>query len=459
MSKRTGGYTPLEPPKGDRQNDRQITEVAGRYFNQYVIAIKIVMCLIESEKISAQMIRKSAHGALYDHPSDMEPLVPGDGEGKLANLALVLIRGAERLRGLLHPLTRRLVADLVRSMNSYYSNLIEGHRTRPKDIDAAIRKDFSANPAARSLQIQHLAHMEVQEEMESRLAGMAAAEVCSVDFLRWIHEGFYRRLPREFRRIEEDNGKTYEVNPGELRQGEVSVGRHMAPSSKKLGEFLSRFAEFYGPLVTTRPASLVAAGAAHHRLTWIHPFLDGNGRVARLFTQAWFVKAGVDGEGLWTISRGLARRRSDYQGALANADLKRVNDFDGRGYLSQRFLEEFCEFFLSTAVDQAEFMEELLSLDGMLNRIVGYAERQESAKELPRGTSLVLRETFLRGEIARGEVARIIGASPRTAQKLTAKLLLERLIVSPSPKGVLRLGVPADAAGDYFPNLYPAGAD
>jgi len=404
------------------------------------------------------MTNKTAK-TLYDDPSDMEPLKPGEDGGKSAGLALALIRGAERLRASMHPITRKLVADLVRSMNSYYSNLIEGHRTKPRDIDAAIRKDFSANPVQRSLQIQHVAHMEVQADMEARLLSMAAGDVCSAEFLRWLHEEFYRRLPEEFRLVEDPKGKALEVEPGKTRQSEVSVGRHMAPASKNLNEFLKRFSEFYSTLVTTEPGSLIAAAAAHHRLTWIHPFLDGNGRVARLFSHAWFVKACVDGDGLWTISRGLARRKPDYQAALANADEKRVNDYDGRGYLSQRYLGEFCRFFLGTAADQVEFMQELLALDNMLNRIVGYGERRESARELPSGSARVLREIFLRGEIARGDVSRIIGASPRTAQKLTGELLTHRLVTSASPKGPLRLGFPADAAGHYFPNLYPAGTD
>jgi Fic family protein len=405
------------------------------------------------------MTRIAAIKTLFDHPSDMEPLLPEGDEGKSSSLALALIRGAERLRGSLHPITRGLVADLVRSMNSYYSNLIEGHRTRPRDIEAAIRKDFSTNPTQRSLQVQHVAHMEVQAEMEARLPAMASGDICSTDFLCWLHGEFYRRLPDEFRTHTDEKGKTYEVKPGEIRQSEVSVGRHMAPSSKKLGEFLKRFTEFYGPLVTTEPGSLIGAAAAHHRLTWIHPFLDGNGRVTRLYTHAWFVKAGIDSNGLWTISRGLARRNADYQASLANADEKRVNDYDGRGYLSQRYLGKFCQFFLGTAADQVEFMEGLLSLDGMLNRIAGYAGRREAAKALPKGSGHVLKESFLRGEIARGEVARIIGASPRTAHKVTGKLLSQRLVTSSSPKGPLRLGFPADAAGEYFPNLYPAGAD
>ena len=405
------------------------------------------------------MTRKAIHKRLYDHPSDMEPLLPGEGGDASPALALALIRGAERLRGALHPITRGLVVGLVRSMNSYYSNLIEGHRTKPRDIEAAIRKDFSSDPAQRALQVQHLAHMEVQAEMEHRLSSMEAGEICASEFLRWLHEAFYRRLPVEFRTVEDQKGNVHAVQPGQFRQTEVVVGRHMAPSSRKLAEFLKRFADFYGPLITAEPASLIAAAAAHHRLVWIHPFLDGNGRVTRLFTHAWFIKAGVDGGGLWTLSRGLARRKADYQAALAMADERRMNDYDGRGYLSQRHLGEFCRFLLATATDQVDFMGNLLALEGMLNRIAGYAERREFAKELPRGSALVLRELFLRGAIARGEVARIIGTSPRTAQKVTNELLAQQLVTSSSPKGPLRLGFPADAAGHFFPNLYPAGLD
>jgi len=104
-------------------------------------------------------------------------------------------------------------------------------------------------------------------------------------------------------------------------------------------------------------------------------------------------------------------------------------------------------------------MHELLDVQGMQRRITGYAERRESASELPKGAGAVLREVFLRGEIIRGEVARLIAASPRTAQTMTGELLKQGLLLSDSPKGPLRLGFPASAAGSYFPNLFPAGAD
>jgi len=396
---------------------------------------------------------------LFDQPADMEPLLPEDRDGQLAQLGFELIRRAERLRGTLHPITRRAVAGLVRSMNSYYSNLIEGHRTTPRDIDAALKHKFASDPKRRALQQLHLAHLETQDWMEAAIDHPSATQICSTEFLRQLHCEFYQRLPATLRYVEGHDGKKHPVQPGELRQSEVSVGRHVPPGHKHLPAFLRRFADFYGPLVKPTPQGFVAAAAAHHRLAWIHPFLDGNGRVARLFTHAWFRQAEADADGLWTLSRGFARQQADYRAALANADERRLNDLDGRGYLSDRRLAEFCEFTLRSSLDQLDFMRELLDLEGMSRRIVGYAERRESADKLPSGCALVLREIFLRGEIQRGDVARIVGVSPRTGQSVTRELLAQRLVLSDSPKGLLRLGFPSDAAANYFPNLYPAGAE
>src|ERR1051326_7160850 len=88
----------------------------------------------------------------YDHTSDMEPLLP-EADSGLASLTIALIRSAERLGTVLHPITRKSVGVLVRSMNSYYSNLIEGHRTMPRDIDAALTKHFSSNPDRKSTRL------------------------------------------------------------------------------------------------------------------------------------------------------------------------------------------------------------------------------------------------------------------------------------------------------------------
>ncbi len=94
------------------------------------------------------------------------------------------------------------------------------------------------------------------------------------------------------------------VIPGELRQGDVKVGNHIAISPGAVPRFLSRFESVYSALGKTE--TILALAASHHRLLWIHPFLDGNGRVARLMSHAATLNI-LDTGGMWSIARGLAR--------------------------------------------------------------------------------------------------------------------------------------------------------
>lgn len=82
----------------------------------------------------------------------MEPMVPEEAARGLEDGAVTLIAQANRLAGRVHPILQESVGALVRSMNCYYSNLIEGHDTHPRDIDRALANNFSAEPRKRELQ-------------------------------------------------------------------------------------------------------------------------------------------------------------------------------------------------------------------------------------------------------------------------------------------------------------------
>lgn len=81
----------------------------------------------------------------------MEPLFPSQNE-ELIDLAMNIHRRAAELGGPLHKITRSVIADLLRHMNSYYSNLIEGHHAHPADVERAARKEYDDDPKKRSLQ-------------------------------------------------------------------------------------------------------------------------------------------------------------------------------------------------------------------------------------------------------------------------------------------------------------------
>lgn len=138
---------------------------------------------------------------------------------------------------------------------------------------------------------------------------------------------------------------------------------HIAPAASHLTSFLDRFKNVYDGQSLKQIDQIIAVAASHHRLAWIHPFLDGNGRVTRLFTHRYFIKARIDGHGMWTVSRGFALNREAYVSALAEADSHRESDYDGRGNLSNKGLCDFCAYFLDTALGQIGYMSSLLELD------------------------------------------------------------------------------------------------
>lgn len=401
---------------------------------------------------------------MFDYISQMEPLYPARTDA-LEDLARDLVAASAKLEGRLAPATLEGVRKLLRVINSYYSNLIEGHSTHPIDIERAVREDYSEDQERRDLQTESKIHIEVQEEITRRLTEEPDLNVASPEFLCWVHERFYRRMPERLRWVKSESGERAYVNAGVVRNRHVEVGRHMAPAHEALGSFLQRFSSFYDPAKQHGLVPLIALAAAHHRLMWIHPFLDGNGRVARLFTDAYFLRSRVTGYGLWNVSRGLARKRDSYKAHLAAADAPKEGDLDGRGNLSNRALTEFCEFFLNVCLDQTRYMDSLLVLDKFLERLEKYVQLrftqmipgpEDEAETLRPEAGLILRTVATGGEMARGEAFRLAGIHPRTGSKLLQTLLEEGLVVSDSPKGPIRLGFPTHAAGYWFPDLYPA---
>jgi Fic family protein len=383
----------------------------------------------------------------------MEPLMPAEGNHRLDDLAFELVAKASALNSQVKPKTRQSIGELVRSMNCYYSNLIEGHNTHPIDIDRALAGKYDQDRQKRCLQEEAKAHIEVQRMIDLR---QGPEDIVSVDYMTWLHREFCSRLPDEFLWVEnQGTGKRQKVIPGALRTGDVCIGEHIPPSAGALPRFLSRFAEAYSPRKLSLMRQIIAIASAHHRLLWIHPFFDGNGRVVRLLSHAYLSKIEEVGSSLWSVSRGLARRKEEYKRLLGQADLPRWNDLDGRGNLSARALQEFCEFFLQTCIDQVEFMRSLLESSELLPRIEKYVEVELLAKRLPPGSFSLLREALIFDEFERGKAPAITGYQERQARTVLKKLVEAGLLVSDHPKGKVSLGFPISVLGHWFPRLSP----
>jgi Fic family protein len=383
----------------------------------------------------------------------MEPLLIGETSrhrGKLTDMALELAQKAAGFRRSLPESLLASLADLVRAMNCYYSNLIEGHDTHPIDIERALKNDYSKDAHKRDLQLEAKAHITVQEWIDR--GGLKVRAVTS-DGIRETHRRFCELLPEDLLWVEDPEKKErVRVVAGELRKRDVVVGTHVAVSAGAVPRFLARFEEVYGALNKTD--SILAAATGHHRLLWIHPFLDGNGRVARLISHAMLLES-LDTGAAWSVARGLARNVEAYKRHLVACDQPRRNDLDGRGQLSEEALAAFAEFFLGICIDQVDFMESLVQPDRLRTRIRMWAEEEMRLGNLPAKSENILEAVLYRGELPRGEAAGVVNTGDRQARRVVSALLEHGVLASESPRALLRLVFPAQLASRWMPGLFP----
>jgi len=383
----------------------------------------------------------------------MEPMLIGESSmrrGEITDLALDLVAKSAGFHRSLQPNIAASLADLVRSMNCYYSNLIEGHDTHPIDIERAMNEDYSKDAKKRDLQLEAKAHITVQKWIdEGGLMGRAFTQegICET------HRRFCALLPPDMLWAENpDTKERIALSPGEFRRRDVKVGALEAISPGAVPRFFQRFESAYSRLGKTD--SIIAAATAHHRLLWFHPFLDGNGRVVRLMSHAALLET-LDTGALWSVARGLARNVATYKSHLAACDLPRRNDLDGRGTLSEEALAAFTQFFLKICIDQVEFMDRLIQPDKLRVRIALWAEEETRLGHLPPKARDVLEVLQYRGELPRGDLAEIVGTGERQARRIVETLTKQGGVKSASSRAPLHLAFPATLASRWMPGLFP----
>jgi len=385
--------------------------------------------------------------------SEMEPLLIGATSRHRAKLTDMAVELAQKAAGFRRSLPESLLsslANLVRAMNCYYSNLIEGHYTHPVDIERALKSEYSKEPRKRDLQLEAKAHIAVQEWIDG---GGLNRRATTEEGIRETHKRFCELLPEDLLWVEDAKTKErVQVVPGELRARDVLVGTHVAVSAGAVPRFLKRFSEVYGGL--NRTDSILAAATAHHRLLWIHPFLDGNGRVARLMSHAMLLESLSTGAA-WSVARGLARNVEAYKRQLMACDKPRRNDLDGRGQLSEEALAAFAEFFLGICIDQVNFMESLTQPDRLRTRIRLWAQEETALGHLLPKSSNILEAVLYRGELPRGDAAGVVNTGDLQARRIVSALLDAGVLVSESSRAPLRLAFPAALASRWMPGLFP----
>ncbi len=396
--------------------------------------------------------------AQYDHPDHFLPLVPGEHRSAhLYEKAGELVRRATQL-GAMPTVGQGALKPLLRKMNSYYTNKIEGQHVCPSDIDRALVKDFSENADIARKQRLAIAHIDAEVRCEQyieqmvRDGGDQIGFLYSAEALQLIHKNLFEHVTPED--LLQPDGSV--MIPGVFRTRNVAVGKHEAPTATSLMAFMGRWGETYSR--TRRgEASVIAVAASHHRLAWVHPFLDGNGRTSRLHTHLLFHALGLS-SGLWSPLRGFARSEDRYKALLQAADEHRRGDLDGRGNLTERGLVDWIDYVLDVCTDQVNFMSQNLKQEGLFDRIAASLAFDETTLRNGVRQEALRPLQFLyavQSEMTRAEFKELTGLGVRVATSLLSALLKAGYLESDSPHGNIRFGVPSHALRFYFPALWP----
>ncbi|APO84305.1 Fic family protein [Pseudomonas putida] len=324
---------------------------------------------------------------------------------------------------------------LLRQVNSFYSNKIEGNPMLPVDVLRAEEIQNGENITQDLLEIK--CHIEAQRRLSTDPIDEVA--ISTRESIARMHRELYFGMPEEHICTKiNGEGETALFSPGEFRTHEVRVGQHIPPPAESIGSYLNWFEGAYRLDRLHGMTPILAAAAAHHRLMWIHPFLDGNGRTGRLFTDQYLRAAGLGGYGLWTISRGFGQKVEEYYAALNAADHVRKGDLDGRGELSDGGLLKFTEYFIATALEQVRYFTSLLE-PRILSQRIGYYFEMRKRGALPTTTSVelpilrieacdVYRDLLYHGPMQRSEIQAKLGMSERSTCNLLSQMADEGLI-------------------------------
>lgn len=387
----------------------------------------------------------------------MQPLLPGERAlNDLRPLAAEVIGSAKDLASQGMPQLRTLLRETLRPMNSFYTNKIEGQHTEPLMIERALKADFSDKPDEASKQRIAVAHIETERWGEVAYSTFDAPVFFHPEVVRAIHRHLHAQLLEEDLVQINDDGAAETVHPGEWRLRGVKVGQHIPPDPGTVPDFMQAWHSWYSHSRAGENA-VIALMAAHHRLAWIHPFTDGNGRTARLHTHFGLNALGLT-QGLWSPMRGLAREQANYYAHLMGADQARQGDYDGRGVLTEKGLVDFIEFFMHICLDQMKFMSGMLdipSFEKRLTEMLAAESTKPETKALKTEAAAPLAYLATVKSMDRTRFKGMMGLASRTADRTLADLFKLGIVISDSPKGPVKLALPLSLFRYLFPRLWP----
>lgn len=224
-------------------------------------------------------------------------------------------------------------------------------------------------------------------------------------------------LIRELHKITVKGVRGEKADPGNYRKTQNYVANSITreiiytpPGPLEVPHLMREFVDWINKIEDTSP--VLTAGIAQFQFVHIHPFIDGNGRTARLLSTLILYKTGYDFKRLFSISEFYDKDRPSYYKAIQTV---RNNDMDMTGWL---------EYFVAgLRLQMAEIQEkgkQIIRQDTALQKIkrAGLNARQEKA----------IKYLLRKGSISVNEYQSVVSCIRRTAQRDLDNLMEKGLI-------------------------------
>ncbi|MBI5196657.1 MAG: Fic family protein [Nitrospirae bacterium] len=217
---------------------------------------------------------------------------------------------------------------------------------------------------------------------------------------------------------------------GVFRDRQVFVGRrifdgtgfkeevdYMPPQTKDVPHLVREFIDWLNLDKTGEINLVLLAGIVHYEIARIHPFIDGNGRTARLFATLILYLSGFDHRRLFALDDFYDRDRQAYYAALKTAQ-KNKND-----------ITKWLEYFTTgVAYSVNEVKEAVLKLCSKKKRVsktqVSLTDKQIKIVEFMNA----------HGKAANKDLQKLFNISAQAVHKELAKLV-ELKVIKPQGKG------------------------
>lgn len=239
--------------------------------------------------------------------------------------------------------------NIFHMLESLGSARIEGNRTTLAQlVESVIERKKEPTPNDRIREILNIeAALQFIEETITANTPLQRAHILE------IHKILVKGLPVY---PDGEGSRT----PGEFRKLPVTVGSFIPPDAVSVPGYIDELIQFVNQKAVPQNDLLITA-IAHHRLAWIHPFDNGNGRVIRMFTYALLIKQGFQvGNGrILNPTAIFCMDRAKYYHMLNVADSGKTEH-----------TLAWCEYVLEGLRNEIEKIDKLLNLDYLVQNIL-----------------------------------------------------------------------------------------